>query len=124
MTREALADRLVNYADAVAAFAVVNSLAFLLALTETEIRCSLASVELLVIIGQILVGFVMTLAVISLRRVELRLRASDPSAPDDVKRLLGRFYIVRIGVIWLSFAIVTPFVRMALSDSACLPPVR
>jgi len=119
-----LADRLVNYADAVAAFAVVNTLAFLLALTETEIRCSLASVELLVIIGQILVGFVMTLAVVSLRRVELRLRASDPSAPDDVKRLLGRFYLVRIGVIWLSFAIVIPFVRMALSDSACLPPVR
>ena len=84
MTRETLADRLVNYADAVAAFAVVNSLAFLLALTETEVRCSLSHLLWLVVAGQIVVGLAMTGAVVALRRVELRLRALDAAIAVDI----------------------------------------
>jgi len=122
MTREALADRLVNYADAVAAFAVVNALAFLVAITETEVRCSLAHLLWLVVTGQIVVGLAMTGAVVALRRIELRLRASDAPAPDDIQQLLHTFFIVRLGVVWLSVAVTAPLVRMALSDPACLTP--
>ena len=122
MTREMLADRLVNYADAVAAFSVVNSSAFLLALTETEIRCTLAYVDWVVFIGQIAVGLGFTVAIVVLRRVEQRLRASEAPAPADIQRLLGRFFVVRIGVVWLSTAITMPMARMALSDPGCLPP--
>ena len=122
MTREALADRLVNYADAVAAFAVVNALAFLVALTETEVRCSLAHLLWLVVTGQIAVGLVMTLAIVALRRVELRLRGSDAPPPADIQQLLRSFFIVRIGVVWLSVAVTAPLVRMALSDPICSTP--
>jgi hypothetical protein len=119
LTREALADRLVNYADAVAAFAVVNSLAFLLALTETEVRCSLAHLLWLVVTGQIVVGLAMTGAVVVLRRVELRLRAQDAPITVDIQQLLRNFFLVRIAVVWLSVAVTIPLVRMALSDPVC-----
>jgi hypothetical protein len=45
MTQGALADRFVNYADAVVAFAMVNALAFLIALSERNARCSLPPAE-------------------------------------------------------------------------------
>ena len=119
MTRDTLIDRLVSYADAVAAFAVVNSLAFLLALTETEVRCSLAHLLWLVVTGQIVVGLAMTGSVVALRRVELRLRAPDAPIPVDIQRLLRNLYLARITVIWLSVAAIVPVVRMALSDPVC-----
>lgn len=122
MTRETLADRLVNYADAVAAFAVVNSLAFLLALTETEVRCSLSHLLWLVVAGQIIVGLAMTGAVVALRRVELRLRALDAPTAVDIQKLLRNFFFVRIAVVWLSVAVTVPLVRMALADPVCSTP--
>jgi hypothetical protein len=122
LTREALADRLVNYADAVAAFAVVNSLAFLVALTETEVRCSLIAVHTGVLVGQTLMGLAFTFAVVALRRVELRLRTAAAPAPADIQKLLRGFFVVRIGVVWLSVALTIPLVRMALSDSTCVIP--
>ena len=57
MTAEALADRLVNYADAVTAFSVVNSLAFLVTLTEIDVRCSIAHLQGLVVGGQLTLAF-------------------------------------------------------------------
>ncbi len=41
MTEATLADRIFNYLDAVAAFSVVNSLAFLAALAEDDVRASI-----------------------------------------------------------------------------------
>ncbi len=64
MKREAIADRLVNYCDAVAAFSIVNSLAFLLAMTETEVRCSLADRALLVYTGLVAFAIVLTIVVV------------------------------------------------------------
>jgi len=43
VTRDAIADRLVNYSDAIVAFGVVNALAFLIALTERDVRLSIFS---------------------------------------------------------------------------------
>ena len=68
MTQEALADRLVNYADAVAAFSVVNGLAFVITLTETELRCSIAHLNWFVISGQITFSTILALGVIALRQ--------------------------------------------------------
>ena len=117
-----MADRLVNYADAIAAFAVVNSLAFLLALTETEVRCSLIPVRWLVYVGQGVVGLAITIAVVALRRVELRLRAAGVPPPSDIQFLLRRFFAVRIGVVWLSVAIAAGLSSLPLSDPSCVTP--
>ena len=64
LKREAIADRLVNYCDAVAAFSIVNSLAFLLAMTETEVRCSHADRALLVYTGLVAFAVVLTILVV------------------------------------------------------------
>jgi hypothetical protein len=122
VTREALADRLVNYADAITAFAVVNTLAFLLALTETEIRCSLVPVQWLVYFGQAFVGISITLGVVALRRIELRLRAAADPLPLDMDVLLRRFFLVRLAIVWVAVSIAAGLSTLPLSDPSCLPP--
>lgn len=44
MNRHVLADRIVVYCDTVVAFPVVNGFAFLIALGEPDIRCSIAEI--------------------------------------------------------------------------------
>ena len=44
MSRESLADRIINYCDALVAFSVVNALAFMIALAEPEARCSIVGI--------------------------------------------------------------------------------
>ena len=43
MTREDIADRLINYADAAAAFMVVNAIAFVVSLAQSDVRSSTPS---------------------------------------------------------------------------------
>jgi hypothetical protein len=100
MTQDAIADRLVNYADAVAAFSVVNSLAFLVTLSEPEVRCSLAYVQWIVVGGQLSFSLAISLAIVVLRKLEVAARASIPVAPD-VDRFLHGFFIARLAVIAL-----------------------
>ena len=45
MTREALADRIITYCDALVAFSLVNALAFVIAMAEPDIRCSIAGIS-------------------------------------------------------------------------------
>jgi hypothetical protein len=45
MTRESLADRIITYCDALAAFSLVNALAFVIALADPDIRCSIARIS-------------------------------------------------------------------------------
>ena len=120
MKREAIADRLVNYGDAIAAFSFVNSLAFLLALTETEVRCSLADVSPLVYVGIVASGAILTAVVVGCRRVENRIRASEGSLAPDIQSLLRAFFVARIIVIWTSVAGSIPLVSLALGDSSCV----
>lgn len=121
MTRDALADRLVNYADAATAFALVNSLAFILSLTETDVRCSVADLAWFVYTGQTAFGAVVTLAIVVLRRLELRVRAGS-ATPADVLPYLRGFFLARVAVVWLSVVFALTLGRMALSDPACFAP--
>ena len=118
MTKEALADRMVNYADAAAAFSVVNSLAFLVALAETDVRCSLVSRQSLVIGGQIATFVIVAIAVVLLRRSELRVRASTPIA-DDVAGYLKTFFVVRIAVVAIAGVLTVAFAAIAVTDTWC-----
>lgn len=121
MTREGLADRLVNYSDAVAAFAVVNSLAFLLALSEAEVRCSLIPVEWLVYAGQAFVGVVITAVLLWLGSVERSLRAGSPTLPSDVRTLLGRFAVARYVIVWAVVGLTAALSILPLADTSCPP---
>ncbi len=122
MKREAIADRLVNYGDAMAAFSIVNSLAFLVAITETEVRCSLAGRATLVYIGLVTFAVVLTIVVVGCHRAEGRIRASGEPIALDIRSLRRTFFIARIVVIWLANVGSIPLVSLALGDSACIPP--
>ncbi|MGI9591136.1 MAG: hypothetical protein ACR2P8_07195 [Myxococcota bacterium] len=117
MTREAIADRLVNYSDAIVAFSVVNSLAFLIALTERDVRCSIAPIQLTFWTGFILFPTVLTAGLFVCRYAERRLR--DASGDDDPRaaRALRYFHFARIGIVWTTALVCIPMVRLALSDT-------
>lgn len=117
MTREAIADRLVNYSDAVVAFSVVNSLAFLIALTERDVRCSFVEIQPTFWITYFLFFAIMTAALVGCRRAELRLRNGPPPQDPDAARALRYFHVARIGVIWATALACVPLVRMAVSDT-------
>jgi hypothetical protein len=119
MTRDALADRLVNYSDALAAFAVVNALAFLLALSETEIRCSLIPVQWLVYAGQCFIGVVITVSLVVLRRLELSLRKLSAPQPSEVEALLRHLFIARFAIVWVAVAIAAGLSILPLADTSC-----
>ena len=124
MTREALADRLVTYADAIAAFSIVNGLAFLLAITEREVRCSLVDGTTTVFVATLVSGAVLTAAVLFCRRVELRIRASLGAGDAEVHALLRGFQIVRIVVIWLSVLVTLSLTGTMLNDASCVTPLQ
>lgn len=121
MNHEVLADRLVNYADAVAAFYVVNSIVFLVTLSETDVRCSLADTQNFVLGGQITFSLLVTLAVVALRRTELKIRASTELAPD-IAGYLRAFFLVRLAVIAASTAFTVFAAFGAIADPACTMP--
>src|SRR5262250_3278058 len=92
LTREDIADRLVNYADAATAFQVVNGIAFSLALAQPDVRSSIADAKFGAIIGQFLTALVVAAAVVVLRIAEIKFRALEPSLPQDVNRALRWFF--------------------------------
>ena len=119
MNRTALADRVVNYADGVAAFSVVNALTFIIALTETEVRCSLVDLSSLVVAGQVLSSILIGGVVCLLRIMELRVRARITPLEPDVESFLKGFFLARLGVIAASTLLAVAAARMALSDTSC-----
>ena len=116
MTKEAIADRLVNYSDAIVAFSVVNSLAFLIALTERDVRCSFLDIQPTFWFTYFLFFALMTAALVGCRKAEIQLR--EGSAQDlDATRALKYFHLARIGVVWATALACAPLVRMAFSDT-------
>ena len=122
MTQEALADRLVNYADAAAAFSVVNAIAFVVTLTETEVRCSIAHLQSLVVGGQITFSLIVAVAVVALRHLECKVRRAADATTPIVESYLRGFFIARIVVIAASASFAVGLALMALTDPSCGPP--
>ena len=102
MTREDIADRIINYADAAAAFTVVNAIAFVASLAQSDIRGSIASFRLGAIFGQLFTNLVVTTTVVMLRKAEIKFRASDSSVSQDVERALRWFFVARLAIIGFS----------------------
>ena len=136
MDRNALADRLVTYADTVVAFALVNGFAFVISLGDPEIRCSIAEVSGITFAINAVFPVVGTYALFWLRGYEARLRgnlrtkgageesedsAGQPSVASDpeVEHFWSVLFRVRIGLIWLFAVVVIVGVYGATRDLTC-----
>lgn len=134
MTREALADRIATYCDALVAFSLVNGLAFLVALGEPDIRCSIAEIARFMIAGNVIFAAAVTLGLVALGRAERRFRfagdAEDDTEDDtednteqkedaEIARFLRGIHRVRFALIWLFMAIVLVGILGATEDERC-----
>lgn len=132
MTRETLADRIVNYCDAVVAFSVVNAFAFVIALGEPDIRCSMAEIWTFCALANLVFATTSTGVLLALRRFENVLRvgteasasASDSDGGDAGDALVEGFWRlanrVRIGLVWFFSLIVHAGILAATRDSTCV----
>ena len=118
MQRGAVADRIVTYCDALVAFSLVNGLAFLVALGEPDIRCSIAGIAGFVAIVSGSIPVASTLLILWLRRFEQRLRGEE--VEDE---LVARFWhvvgIFRLGLIWFFSVVVWIGIWAATKDPSC-----
>jgi hypothetical protein len=99
----ALADRLVNYADALVALAVVGVSGLGLAVADPETRGDIARAADWIIASNLISGVILTVLVAVLRRWELDLRSENPPA-QKARRYSRRLHVARIVVVWLASA--------------------
>ena len=119
MTRDALADRIITYSDALAGFSLVNALAFLVTLSDPDIRCSIASIATFVIVSNLLIPVGISAGLVALRRYERRLRPAD--AQDElVERFWNVAQTVRFTLVWAVAVFVAVGSWAATRDTACV----
>ena len=109
----ALADRLVNYADAVVAVAFLGFSGIGLAIADPDTRSSLEHVTHWIIAFNGLLGVVFSLLIRVLRGWEQDLRENLPRS-QKYARYSRRMYLAKHGVIWVSIA-QTVLILMAAS---------
>ena len=97
----ALADRIVNYSDALVAVVFLGVSGLGIALADPDIRSSINTVTNWVIGANIGMGVLVSALLAILRSWELDLRIDFP-APGKVRRYSRYFYVARHIVVWLS----------------------
>lgn len=95
-----LADRLVNYSDALVGVMIVGASGLAIALADPDIRSSLSFGAFLgIIVGNVLMGIGVSLLLRLLRRWELDLTSDLPTNPK-IQRYSRLFYLGRHVVVW------------------------
>lgn len=97
----ALADRLVNYSDAIVALGFISSSGFGLAVADPDIRETLAEAAWPLLFANITLGVVFSVLLIVLRRWECNLR-TDSSLSTLGVRYSRNLYVARHIVIWVA----------------------
>jgi hypothetical protein len=97
----ALADRMVNYSDALVAVMFLGASGLSIALADPDVRSSINTVTNWIIGGNIGMGLLVSTLLVTLRSWELDLRVEFP-APGKVRRYSRYFYVARHIVLWLS----------------------
>lgn len=117
---QVIADRMSGYADAVAAFSLVNALGFLLAVAEMDTRCSLVQNRRLVLSLILLTQALYAGAVIVLRRVEVGMREGHESSErvTTFRRHLYQGRLVFVSVVTIAMTLLSWF---ALDSGSCSP---
>ena len=99
-----LADRLVGYADAIAAVAFLGVSGLGVTIADPDMRCTLALAVVEVAIATFLIGVLFLAIVAWLRRAELDLR-SGHEVPDKAAHYGRMLHLARYLVIGVSFGI-------------------
>ena len=97
----ALADRMVNYSDALVAVVFLGVSGLSIALADPDIRSSINTVTNWIIGGNIGMGLLVSALLVTLRGWELDLRLDFPT-PGKVRRYSRYFYVARHIIVWLS----------------------
>jgi hypothetical protein len=118
MKREVLADRIVTYCDAIVAFSIVNGLAFLIALGEPDVRCSIGEIRYFMIVANLFFPVLGTAGLIWLRRFELRLRGGEIEE-ETVARFWRIMHCLRIALIWIFAVLVVTGISGSAFDPNC-----
>ena len=119
MTQNSLADRFINYRDAVAAFSVVNAVAFLIALSELEVRCSLSQTGPIFILVFPLWASAQSGLLLVCWWAERTLRTPEESQPAPVARVLRHLDFARHGLVWGITLLTMAIAISAGNDPAC-----
>jgi hypothetical protein len=107
----ALADRLVNYSDAMVTLAFIISSGLGFAIADPDTLRTIAGAAVGIVIGNAFLGVLFSTLLVILRHWELELRA-DLVLSEKYKQYTGRINIARHVVIWLS---ITQTVAVLLS---------
>ncbi|MEM8497738.1 MAG: hypothetical protein AAF542_06915 [Pseudomonadota bacterium] len=99
----ALADRLVNYSDAIVALAFISSSGFGLAVADADSRDTLVSAAWPILFANVTIGIVFSVLLIVLRRWELNLRRESSLSTLGL-RYSRNLYWARHIVIWIAVA--------------------
>lgn len=99
----ALADRLVNYSDALVAVAFLGVSGLGVIVADPDIRCTLAGAVGEIVFGTAFNGALFTAVILVLRRWELDLRSEDEDSPSEKVRSYSRWlHGARLVVVWMS----------------------
>jgi len=134
MDRPDLSDRIVVYADTIVAFSVVNGFAFLVALGEPDIRCSIVSVGVVVSLLDLAIPIGSTIALVWLGRMQRRFRHGkgrhgegrndeerEREEDDDVTAHFWRVIVrVRMALVWIFGLLVFFGIHAARFDARCI----
>ncbi len=123
MERHLLADRIVVYCDTVVAFSAVNGFAFLIALGEPDIRCSIAEISSVIGGINLIIPLFCTIALVWLRRMEIGLR--DGESQDALVTHFWKIVVpLRIGLVWTFSIVVLAGIYAATFDTTCMASLR
>ena len=111
----ALADRIVNYSDAIAAIVFLGASGLGIAVADPDTRASINLISTWMVVGNILLGVLFSFLLVLLRRWELELRGEAP-AGSNVRRYSHYFYLARHCVVWIAVAQVAIIMLLSRLD--------
>ena len=112
------ADRLLSYADALAALSFISVSGLAIAAADPDIRCSLALVSLRIAVSNFVFAAIATVAIVKLRVWESELRPGADLS-ERALEISRHLHHARIAVIWSS-TLLAAFVLYAIThDTSC-----
>ena len=112
------ADRLLSYADALAALSFIGVSGLGIAAADPDIRCSLALVPLRIAASNIIFAAIATMVIVKLRVWESELRpGSDLS--ERALEISRKIHLARIAVIWGSTLRAALVLYAITQDTSC-----